>query len=83
MAENRVNWEMIGGMCHTHGAEGAAVYGVRVKGADGTLWEWQDVHVSRQAVQALVRRLQEAQPEPCHYAEMVEEFIQEQSMGEF
>ena len=81
MAKDKVRWKLIRGVSSTHGAEGAAVYGVRAEQADGTAWEWADVDVSPQTVTILVERLNEAQPEPCHYAEIVEDFIQEQSIG--
>ena len=81
MVNSNVRWVLIDGICSTQGAEETPVYGVRAESADGGVWEWADVDVSPQAVAVLVKRLNEAQPEPCHYAEMIADFIEEQSIG--
>lgn len=70
-------WELIESVCATPGAEGILVYGVAVKRPDGTGWVWPDVDLDRAVVSRLVERLQTAQPEHCHYAEMVTDFIEE------
>lgn len=75
MEEER--WECISGVCETPGAEGIPVYGVRVCRGDGSVWEWPDVDNDRAVVCRLAERLQSAQPEACHYAEMVTDYIQE------
>ena len=69
-------WEVIPGICATPGAEGRATYGVRVTYPGGQ-WQWVDVDVDAAVVQRLAVRLNEAQPEPCHFAAMVLDFIEE------
>ena len=68
---------MIQGVCVTPGAEGLSVYGVRVRCQDGGTWCWSDVDIDPAVVRRLVERLQAAQPERCHYADMVADYIQE------
>lgn len=72
-------WECVSGVCETPGAEGIAVYGVRVICPDDSTWTWPDVDVDRAVVNRLVATLQRAQPERCHYADMVLDFIQKQA----
>ena len=72
-------WECIPGRCITPGAEGVPTYGVRVQCRDGSVWEWPDVDVDRAVVCQLVERLQVAQPERCHYEDLVLDFIQRQA----
>lgn len=72
-------WEQIQGVCGTPGAEGVTVYGVRVRYADGEVWEWPDVDVDPAVTSRLVARLQAAQPARCHAADMVMDFIEEQA----
>ena len=81
MAKDKVRWRVIRGVCSTQGAEGAQVYGVRAENADGIAWEWADVSASLQVVTVLAERLNEEQPEPCHFAEIVADYIEEQSIG--
>lgn len=69
-------WECIPGVSETPGAEGVPVYGVRVHCRDGSVWAWPDVDVDRAVVRRLVTILQSAQPERCHYADMVLDFIE-------
>jgi len=70
-------WELIQSTCTTPGAEGLPVYGVRVRCRDGRVWTWSDVDVDAAVVRRLVARLQRAQPERCHYAELVTDYIEE------
>ncbi len=70
-------WRLVRGVCATPGAEGVPVYGVAVCRRDGGTWCWPDVDTDRAVVSRLVERLQTAQPEPCHYAEMVLDYIHE------
>lgn len=70
-------WQVVQGVCTTPGAEGIAVYGVRVQCRDGYVWAWPDVDTDRAVVSRLAERLQTAQPERCHYAAMVTDFIEE------
>ncbi len=72
-------WECIAGVSETPGAEGVPVYGVRVYCRDGSVWTWPDVDVDRAVVCRLVALLQSAQPERCHYAEMVLDYIESQA----
>lgn len=69
-------WECVSGICQTPGAEGLPVFGVRVCRRDGSTWAWPDVDVERAAVERLAALLQAAQPERCHYEEMVLDFIE-------
>ena len=70
-------WEIVQSICTTPGAEGVPVYGVRVRCRDGGTWHWPDVDTDPVVTSRLVKRLQETQPERCHYAELVEDYIQE------
>ena len=72
-------WECISGVCETPGAEGVPVYGVRVICPDGSTWTWPDVDVDRRVVQRLARRLQAIQPSPCHFRDLVLDYIEEQA----
>ncbi len=69
-------WEVVPGVCGTPGAEGIATYGVRVI-YDGGTWQWSDVDTDPKVVRRLIQRLNRAQPEPCHFAEIVLDFIEE------
>lgn len=71
------NWRVVSGVCRTAGAEGCPVYGVAVTQADGTEWIWEDVDTDVAVVSRLCRRLQEAQPEACHFRELVLDYIEE------
>ena len=72
-------WQLTRGVCGTPGAEGIPTYGVRVRCPDGRVWAWPDVDVDPAVADRLVARLQEIQPEPCHFAELVLDFIEEQA----
>ena len=69
-------WSVIDDFCITQGAEHRPTYGVRCSYAGG-VWTWPDVDVDAAVVQVLVDRLNAVQPEPCHFAEMVLDFIEE------
>lgn len=69
-------WECMPGVCETPGAEGVPVFGVRVHRRDGSVWSWPDVDPDRAVVCRLAALLQAAQPERCHYEELVLDFIQ-------
>lgn len=70
-------WRMTSGVSDTPGAEGYPIYGVAVTLPDGSEWRWADVDTDSAAVQTFCRRLQLAQPEPCHFRDMVLDFIEE------
>lgn len=70
-------WRLTQGRCATEGAEYCATYGVATTLPTGDEWEWPDVDVDRGVVQTLVDRLQATQPEPCHFTDMVLDFIEE------
>ena len=72
-------WRVTQGVCRTHGAEGYPVYGVEVTLADGSVWAWEDVDVDRAAAERLACRLQHLQPAPCHFVDLVLDFIEEQA----
>ena len=78
---NEDEWELVQGVCATPGAEGVPVYGVRVRCRDGSAWVWSDVDVDPAVVRRLVARLQAAQPERCHYADLVADYIEETAGG--
>ena len=70
-------WSVIESECQTAGAEGYPVYGVAVRLSDGGTWSWADVDTDRRVAQRLAERLQCAQPEPCHFRDLVLDFIEE------
>ena len=72
-------WQVTENVCRTDGAEGYAVYGIQVALPDGTVWAWADVDVDRTVAECLARRLQTLQPSPCHFADLVLDFIEEQA----
>jgi len=69
-------WIRTRGFCGTQGAEDVPTYGVRVEYPGGA-WMWADVDTDPAVVQRLVERLNAVQPEPCHFADMVLDFIEE------
>ncbi|MBR5524265.1 MAG: hypothetical protein IKU51_03245 [Clostridia bacterium] len=69
-------WVVFDGVCTTPGAEGVPVYGVACFD-DG--WCWPDVDTDRAVAERLVQRLNRTQPEPCHYADMVLDFIEQEA----
>ena len=71
------NWTVIEGRCATDGAEGYPTYGVRMTASDGSCWEWEDVDTDPAVAAALACRLQAIRPEPCHFQELVLDFIEE------
>ena len=72
-------WRVTTDVCCADGAEGCPVYGVQVTLPDGTLWAWADVDTDRSAAECLACRLQNLQPSPCHFADLVLDFIEEQA----
>lgn len=75
------NWIITHGFCGTPGAEKVPTYGVQITTSDG-VWSWPDVDTDPCVVQVLVDRLQAARPEPCHYADIVLDFIEEYAAAE-
>lgn len=73
--EGKQRCQVTEGVCETPGGEGAAVYGVGVRCADGTGMVWSDVAADYEAASRLAQRLQQAQSEPCHWQELVEDYI--------
>lgn len=74
-------WKMIPGVCGTPGAEGAPTYGVQVTYGPH-VWTWADVDTDPAVAQALVDRCNRLQPEPCHFEEIVLDFIEESAAAE-
>ena len=72
-------WRVTQDVCRTDGAQGCPVFGVQVTLPDGTLWTWADVDVDREIAERLTCRLQSLQPSPCHFADLVLDFIEEQA----
>ncbi len=72
------NWIVIRGMCGTPGAEDRPTYGVQCVYAGG-VWTWSDVDTDPVAAQMLADRLNALCPEPCHFADMVLDFIEERA----
>ena len=72
-------WRVTQDVCRTDGAEGYPVYGVQVALPDGTVWAWADVDTDPAVAGRLIRRLQDLQPSPCHFADLVLDFIEEQA----
>ena len=70
-------WSVIEGKCETQGAEGYPVFGVRVTLPDGGGWVWADVDVNPAVAEMLAARLQAIQPAPCHFEDLVLDFIEE------
>lgn len=70
-------WTVVSGRCATQGAEGERVFGVQLQSDAEVLWMWPDVDPNYRVVEALRTRLEKSRPEPCHWAEIVEEFISE------
>ena len=73
-------WMITSGVCTTPGAEGVPTYGVRVTYPGGA-WAWADVDTDIAVVQVLADRLNRLQPEPCHFADMVLDFIEEYAVA--
>ena len=82
MKMEQQEWEVIPETCATPGAEGVATYGIRVTYPGGR-WQWADVDVDPMVVQRLAARLNQVQPEPCHFADMVLEYIEECATVDF
>ena len=74
-------WSVIRGVCTTPGAEGTATYGVRAVCAD-RVWQWPDVDVDPAVTAALAHRLGALQPDPCHFTELVLDYIEERATAE-
>ena len=72
-------WQVTQDVCRTDGAEGCPVYGVQGILPDGTVWAWADVDTDRRVVECLACRLQRLQPSPCHFSDLVLDFIEEQA----
>ena len=72
-------WRVTQGVCRTDGAEDCPVFGVQVTLSDGAVWSWTDVDTDRRIAESLACRLQSLQPSPCHFADLVLDFIEEQA----
>lgn len=70
-------WTITVGVSDSDGAEGYPVYGVQATLPDGTVWAWPDVDMDPAVVRRLVSRLQELQPEACHFRDLVLDYIEE------
>lgn len=51
-------------------------YGVAVTYPGGS-WSWPDVDTDAALVDRLVARLNEVQPQPCHFADLVLDYVEE------
>ena len=82
MAEEPVwQWRVVEGVCTTPGGEGAVVYGVQVTDENGGIHCWADVSAQREDVVRFAARMQAGQPAPCHWEELVTDYITALSMG--
>ena len=72
-------WTVTSGISDSDGAEGYPVYGVQVTLPDGGVWSWPDVDVDRCVAERLAHRLQAIQPSPCHFRDLVLDYIEEQA----
>ena len=72
-------WRVTQDVCRTDGAEGCPVFGVQVTLPDGTVWSFADVDTDCEMAQCLAHRMQHLQPSPCHFADLVLDFIEEQA----
>lgn len=68
-------WEVTRGICLADGADKAPVYGLCARQDGRVVWAFEDVDACRQTVEELASRLRETSPEPCHLAEIVEDYI--------
>lgn len=73
--EEEQDWQVIDGVCETQGGEGQQVYGVRVSQGGCTVGTWADVTDSYEAAARLARRMQRVQPAPCHWDDIVRDYI--------
>lgn len=71
-------WTVIRGVCITPGADGVATYGVQGTCAHG-VWQWPDVDLDYGVAAALAQRLNALQPAPCHFTDMVLDYIEERA----
>ncbi len=75
MAEKEYGtWEMITSVCVTPGAEGKTVYGVLYQDEE-QVFGFPDVDASPTAVEILLECLRRERPEPCHFKEIITDFI--------
>lgn len=66
--------------CSTPGTDGVTVYGLRITIGNNFI-EFADIDPCADRVQALADRLAELDVEPCHYADIVQDYIQELAGG--
>lgn len=74
-------WQVVKGVCETDGGEGVDVYGVQVTCPDGSCWRFADVTDSADEAERLADLLQQSCPHPCHWQDVVEDYIAALSMG--
>lgn len=67
-------WEMTTSVCTTPGADGETVYGVLYRDEE-QIFGFPDVDASPAAVEILLERLRRERPEPCHFEEIITDFI--------
>ena len=70
-------WEITRNICRADGAGQHVAYGLLVRQEERTVWSFPDIDSNRLTVERLAHRLQAACPEPCHWQEIVEDYIAE------
>ena len=70
-------WEITRNICRADGVGQHVAYGLQVRREGRTVWNFPDIDGSRRAVERLAHRMQAACPEPCHWQEIVEDYIAE------
>lgn len=68
-------WKITQDICCADGAPAVPVYGVCACRDGQVVWGFPDVDTHRYRVEMLLDRLMSARPEPCHWQEIVEDFI--------
>lgn len=72
-------WEVFAEQIDTPDEQRVWVYGVQCWRQGTIAWRWSDVDTDKGRVARLAERLNREQPEPCHYADMVLDFIEEEA----
>ncbi len=76
-SDKQSGWEIYPCHCITPGAEDMPSYGIGYWEDGKQLWRWEDVDVCHETVLALVQRLRRETPEPVHWEEIVQDYIEE------
>ena len=78
-AKEKQQWEVVLKQINISDTQSVWAYGVQCIGRGTIRWCWPDVDTDRERVLRLAERLNREQPEPCHYADMVLDFIEEEA----